>query len=437
MNARKIPFLLFLFVIFLIPFSAEATGDQTNPNLFPVTVAKNIDPGLIDAINEGDSGGEIGLALIGSDTTVGYYKKCATDAYFYFIVANNSGATVGTVLPRWAKIDGQAYFTDSSAFLCKELPASATPSNNFADADSGSACTLQNNQLMVGSGKAVSVRGKIVNFSHELTRGNEKDSDPEYLHIDFYVQINNSKKQGQGALESKGSLCDGLNFLPVTPHNYVDGGYFIDPSGRRVCSMNYFFIVENPDQFYSTVVELPRWVELDEQRFNVGCKYLYPGCKVSGFRHYAWAILDEDDTYIGPKYYFCDQDRAVGNNCYEENSLWWLRVPPNTKISVRGMVNNLCNVPAANPLQNSELIVGFDVSDAGSNKWWLDGIVEGTESRDLANSSKDINFIDEPSRLEDRDKDEPVDRYLLEDPSLVNLEEEAAQPIIIEETSEP
>lgn len=194
MNARKIPFLLFLFVIFLIPFSAEATGDQTNPNLFPVTVAKNIDPGLIDAINEGDSGGEIGLALIGSDTTVGYYKKCATDAYFYFIVANNSGATVGTVLPRWAKIDGQAYFTDSSAFLCKELSAVATPINNFADADSGSACTLQNNQLMVGSGKAVSVRGKIVNFSHELTRGNEKDSDPEYLHIDFYVQINNSKK---------------------------------------------------------------------------------------------------------------------------------------------------------------------------------------------------------------------------------------------------
>ena len=40
MNARKIPFLLFLFVIFLIPFSAEAAGDQTNPNLFPVTVEK-------------------------------------------------------------------------------------------------------------------------------------------------------------------------------------------------------------------------------------------------------------------------------------------------------------------------------------------------------------------------------------------------------------
>ena len=101
------------------------------------------------------------------------------------------------------------------------------------------------------------------------------------------------------------------------------------------------------------------------------------------------------------------------------------------------MVNNLCNVPAANPLQNSELAVSFDVSDGGSNKYNFFGIVEGTESRDLANSSKDINFIDEPSRLEDRDKDEPVDRYLLEDPSLVNLEEEAAQPIIIEETSEP
>ena len=120
MNARKIPFLLFLFVIFLIPFSAEAAGDQTNPNLFPVTVAKNIDPGLIDAINEGDSGGEIGLALIGSDTTVGYYKKCSTDAYFYFIVANNSSATVGTVLPRWAKIRS-GIFTDSSAFSARNF----------------------------------------------------------------------------------------------------------------------------------------------------------------------------------------------------------------------------------------------------------------------------------------------------------------------------
>ena len=437
MNARKIPFLLFLFVIFLIPFSAEAAGDQTNPNLFPVTVAKNIEPGLIDAINEGDSGGEIGLALIGSDTTVGYYKKCSTDAYFYFIVANNSGATVSTVLPRWAKINGRAYYTDKRAFFCKELPDGATPSINFADADSGSACILQNNQLRVEAGKAVSVRGKIVNFSHELTRGNKKNSDPEYLHVNFYVQINNSKKQGAGALESKGSLCDEFSLLPDGEDYPVYGGYFIDPSGRRVCSMNYFFTVENTDQFYSTVVELPRWVELDEQRFNVGCKYLYPGCKVSGFRHYAWAILDEDDTYISPTYYFCDQDRAVGNNCYEENSLWWLRIPPNTKIAVRGMVNNLCNVPAANPLQNSELAVSFDVSDGGSNKYNFFGIVEGTESRDLANSSKDINFIDEPSRLEDRDKDEPVDRYLLEDPSLVNLEEEAAQPIIIEETSEP
>jgi hypothetical protein len=430
MKTKRIPLFLILIISILMTFSIAAA--QTEP-LTPIEKASNSD--LIDAINEGDKGGEIGLAYIGYATTLGTYKKCSTDAFFYTIAVNQSVNSVEITLPRRVRINNQPYFVDGTAYTCKTLPENSIAIDSYAAADQGEACSLQNNRLTVPARSAISIRGKAINFSHNLTRGNAIESDSQYLDIKFDILINNTKKQGIGSLESKGSICDGINFLEVTPYNYVDGGYYVDSTGSKRCSMNYFFVIENADMQYSTVVELPRWVDLDGSRFDIGCKYLYPGCKISGFRHYAWGMLEEGGTFTDPKYHFCDQDRSYGDLCFEEKSLWWIRVPANSKIAIRGMVNNLCNVPEENPLANSMVEIGFDVSDAGSNKWWLDGVVVGTVQKDV--DQKGGNDVTEPSQLADRDADEPVNRYLFEDPNLIEVLTAPAEPIEISENSIP
>ncbi len=416
--------LLLTLILTIVCLSATAVAAQDNEIVqLVVTEPTDIDPmvekapdvDLLDAINEGDKNGEVGLAYIGYATTIGAYKKCSTDAYFYFILVNQSNEAAAVTLPRRTKIGGQIFMVNAADYRCKALPAT-WKGENFSDADQGAVCELHNNQLTLPAGSAIAVRGKTVNLSHELTKGNKIAADQESLEIRFDLQIAGGRKTAIGSLTSQGSLCDVLNFLEVTPYNYVDGGYFINGNGANSCSMNYFFVVENPDPYYSTVVELPRWVELNGIRWDVGCKYLYPGCRVSGFRHYAWAILEDKDTFRGPKYHFCDQDRSFGDHCYEQKSLWWLRVPPQTRMAVRGMVNNLCNVQQENPLNEAMLEIGFNISDAGSNKWWVDGVVQGTERKIV--SGKDVDLFEEYSRIEDRDADEPIERYLFEDSSL-------------------
>ncbi len=213
------------------------------------------------------------------------------------------------------------------------------------------------------------------------------------------------------------SICKALDFLEVSESNQIEGGYFIDPTASKSCSMNYFFIVENSDLMYSNVVELPRWIDLNDNRWSIGCSYLYEGCKISGFRHYAWAIIEDDTDYNNLNYHFCDQDRPYGNHCYEENTLWWLRVPPQTKIAVRGMVNNLCGDEATYPFFENYIHASFEISDAGSNKWWVDGEIAGTPLSSAASSLEEN--VPLYSLISDRDPDEDVSRYLFEDPSLL------------------
>ena len=435
MNKIRFSTLISMMIFTLLIWSGVSAQEQEMIGAASAVSEKVIGNHLIDAINEDDADGEIGLAYLGTATTIGYYKKCSTDAFFYTVIVNNQDKEVQVTLPRTVKINERYYYTDGNAYLCKQIPENGSGLNNFADADQGQACILQNNRLTIDPHSTISIRGKAINFSHELTHGNTIASDTEFLDFKFNIQINNVRKEAAGSLESKGTMCDGLNFLEVTPYNYVDGGYLLSASGSESCSMNYFFIAENSDLQYSTVVELPRWVELDGTRFDVGCKYLYPGCKISGFRHYAWGFLEDDESYTDPVYHFCDQDRGYGDLCFEENSLWWLRIPANTRIAVRGMVNDLCDVPAENPLRNSIIEIGFDVSDAGSNKWWLDGVVTGTEPK--ISDSKDADNSGVHSLLEERDKDEPVNRYLLEDPSLVDVLMAPAEPVIIEEEITP
>lgn len=394
----------------LMVFPVSAQDDQ---KIIPSDVALPLDnPVAIDDIDEPGADGEIGLAYLSYNTTVGTYAKCSTDAFFYMLLVNESSESASVVLPRRAKVQNQYYYVENSAYTCKDVNYTTWTQDNYADANGGSACVLDDNVLDLPAHSVISVRGKVVNFSHEISRENKTDS----LLYQFDIQINNKRKNSAGALYEESAICKALEFLEVSENNRIEGGYFIDPTASKSCSMNYFFIVENSDLMYSNVVELPRWIDLNNNRWSVGCSYLYDGCKISGFRHYAWAILEDGADYHNLNYQFCDQDRAFGNNCYEENTLWWLRIPPQTKIAVRGMVNNLCGDTATYPFFENYVHASFEISDAGSNKWWVDGEIAGTP---LSSAASNLE-VTAPlySQISDRDPDEEVTRYLFEDPSL-------------------
>lgn len=416
-NRRILYWLLVIIcVLVVIPVSAQ---DENN-NLMTNTVLPVENPDAIDDIQEPGANGEIGLAYINYNTTVGTYESCSTDAFFYLLFINESDEGATITMPRKAKITENYYYIDDSAYTCKDVPITTWTQDNYADANGGTACVLNDNILTLPAKSALSVRGKIVNFSHEITRENNTDYFPDDLLYQLDVQINNKRKNAAGALYEEGGICKALEFLEVSENNRIEGGYFIDPTGQKSCSMNYFFIVENTDLMYSNVVELPRWIDLNENRWDIGCSYIYEDCKISGFRHYAWAVIDDDSTYKDLDYHFCDQDRADGDNCYEENTLWWLRIPPKTKIAVRGMVNDLCGDAATYPFFENYVHASFEISDAGSNKWWVDGEIAGTEIAAAA-SSMDSNS-GEYSQISDRDPDEEITRYIFEDPSLVKVD---------------
>ncbi len=336
---------------------------------------------VIDDIKEAGVDGPIGPAYLPYATTTGSFELCSTDAFFYLLLVNESSEDAVVTLPRRAKVDVTYYYIEEESYLCKEIPVALWNPKHYADANSGTACAASNGKLLLPKNSAVSIRGKVVNFSHNLSKENDDGELVGEIELKFDLQINNKRKAVSGSLFEEGDICNALEFPTVANKNRVEGGYYIDPNGEDVCSLNYYFIVENTDFLYSNVVELPRWIQLNNSRWDIGCTYLYADCNVSGFRHYAWTEISDNNTFRELQYQFCDQDRWAGDNCYEADGLWWLRVPPQTKIAVRGMVNDLCDEDKAAryPLSETMVYAGLDLRDAGSNHWWVDGVITGTK----------------------------------------------------------
>ncbi len=368
--------------------SVSAQTETTDPQQY--TTDQKSGENVIDDIREAGADGPIGPAYIPYATTTGSFEICSTDAFFYLLLVNESSEDATVTLPRRAKIHGRYYYVDES-FLCKDVPVALWQPENYADANAGTSCETENNVLLLPKRSAVSIRGKIVNFPHALSRENDAEELTGEMPVSIDIQINNKRKTVTGNLFEEGDICGALEFPELANNNRVEGGYFIDPSGEDVCSMNYFFIVENTDLLYTNVVELPSWIQLNNSRWDIGCSYLYEDCEISGFRHYAWAVISDNSKFRTLNYRFCDQDRAAGDNCYEENGLWWLRIPPQTKIAVRGMVNDLCDAESAllYPLSEDTVYAGLEIHDAGSNIWWVDGLIAGTElPASVTNSSE-------------------------------------------------
>ncbi len=336
---------------------------------------------MIDGIQKAGVDRPIGIAYIPYKTTTGTFERCATDAYFYLLLVNESAQDASITLPQRAKINSRNYYIEEESYLCKDVPVALWEPQHYANANGGEACVTENNMLALPKQSAISVRGKIVNIAHSLTQESGQGELIGDLPVSMDVQINNKCKTALGNLFEEGDICGSLQFPEIMNGNWVEGGYFIDPTGQEVCSMNYFFIVENPDLKHTNVVELPRWIQLNNSRWNISCTYLSEDCDISGFHHYAWAVISDNTKFRSLNYLFCDRDRPARDLCYEENGLWWLRIPPQTKIAVRGMVNDICDKDHVlkYPLSQNTVYAGLEISDGGSNKWWVDGIITGVE----------------------------------------------------------
>lgn len=381
-------FIICLFIALLIlTASAYANGDLDNYQAPPNN------PG----IGLGKYSGS-GILFFGD------FKTCSTDAFFYFILVNNSAEDITAVLPRRVFIDGRYYYVDTTAYKYKALSA-GWGGQQFADARKGSSLVLGNNMSMiVPSQTAYSIMGRVTGISHELSRFKDTGERDDTITADLDVYLDNNLMKASGYFTEEGSICDSIQIVPFSGDNFIEGSYVIDPSGKKSCSLGFYYRVENMDSRYSTVVELPRWVEINNYRWDVGCRYIYDNCLISGFRHYSYGLYPSDGDYKKSDFVFCDQDRSKGNYCYEENGLWWLIVPPGTSYAIRGMINDLCSDEEghANPLTQDYIDLRFFVSDSGSEKWWADGTIFGSEGDAATENAKNYSFI---SRIEDRDPD--------------------------------
>ena len=197
------------------------------------------------------------------------------------------------------------------------------------------------------------------------------------------MTIGGKSIQAKGNLTSEGSVCTAITEMPmVGDENYIYGFYRVSQTPTDVCSMAFYFQVVNKDPRYSTTVELPRWVEIDGNRWTIGCDPIANDCLISGFRHYAYADANADGTVRDSEFTFCDQDYAIGDNCYQENGLWWLEVPAGKSLVIRTMVNDFCSPQHGytNPLLNNYINMAVQLGDSGTNLRMIDGQITGTQS---------------------------------------------------------
>ncbi len=153
---------LIITICVLMVFPVSAQDDQT---VLPLDTALPLDyPTLIDDIEEPGADGVIGLAYISYNTTVGTYAKCLTDAFFYMLLVNESSEDASVVLPRRVKIQNGYHYVENNAYTCKDVNYTTWTQDNYADANGGTTCILDDNILALPAHSAISVRGKAVNF---------------------------------------------------------------------------------------------------------------------------------------------------------------------------------------------------------------------------------------------------------------------------------
>ena len=344
------------------------------------------DTAVVSAIETAEDNFDAGLGKYDSNaaTIFGNFKECSTDAFFYLVAVNQTDEDVNFVLPTRVSVGSRWFYVDRSAYTYAELGADWSIDSYEAAKEGKSLDLGVNYTVKIPAGNAYSIMGRIKDIPHEYFG---KFADENGIGVKADVTVNGNTIKAQGSLTSEGSVCTAINELQMSGENFIYGFYRVSETPTDVCSMAFYFLVNNTDDRYTTVVELPRWVEINGDRWTIGCDPIANDCLVSGFRHYAYADLNDDGTIKDSEFTFCDQDYALGDNCYQENGLWWLEVPAGKSIVIRSMVNDFCSPQhdLTNPLTNAHIDIGVQLADSGSNLRMINGEIFG--------NAKGITFL--------------------------------------------
>ena len=368
-------------------------------------------------------------------TMWGNFKECSTDAFFYLIVVNETNEEVNFVLPTRVAVGSRWFYVDRTAYKHAYIGTTDNWSpESYEAAKDGDPLNLGPNYTMkVPAGNAYSIMGRIKDIPHEYFG---KYADENGINAKADVTVDGNTIKAQGALTSEGSVCTAINEQQMSGENYIYGFYRVSETPTDVCSMAFYFLVRNLDSRYSTVVELPRWVEINGDRWTIGCDPIANDCLVSGFRHYAYADANADGAVRDSEFTFCDQDYALGDNCYQENGLWWLEVPAGKSIVIRSMVNDFCSPQhgCTNPLTNAHIDIAVQLADSGSNLRMIGGEIFG--------NAKGITFLGgdpdsmisseanaDPARVEELVEDDEVSADIAKNVDLQDANTADSDPI--------
>ena len=366
-------------------------------------------------------------------TLFGDFKDCGTDAFFYLLPVNESDEDITVVLPTRVAVEGQWFKVDRSAYSYKDLGENWVP-DSFADAKTGEPLDAEiDYTVTIPAHSAYSIMGRIKDIPRDFfSRTHTSDDDTFYARA--RVTVNNAPMTAEGYLSDEGSVCNSVMEVPIAGENFIYGFYRVSESATDVCSMAFYFLVENLDDRYSTVVELPHWVEIDGNRWNIGCDPVTDDCLISGFRHFAYADLDESGVINDNKFTFCDKDYAIGDNCYKQDGLWWLEIPAGKAVMVRSMVNGFCSDHNGygNPLLNTEISMELLLSDSGNNQRMIGGQIFG--------NAKGISFIgSDPDGMISSEENADPDRVpeYVEEEETVEIETTADASVSKSATPDP
>ena len=376
-------------------------------------------------------------------TIFGNFKDCGTDAFFYLVTVNETDEVVDFVLPTRVAIGSRWFYVDRSAYKYVNLGADWS-TDYYETAKNGTPLELpMTYTVKVPAKSAYAIMGRIKDISHEYFTNVLTDDE---VNVTADVTVNGNTIHATGNLTNDGSVCDSIMEMTMSGENFIYGFYRVSETPTDVCSMAFYFTVQNMDDRYSTTVELPRWVEIDGNRWTIGCDPIANDCLVSGFRHYAYTEMNEDGTFKDSEFTFCDQDYALGDNCYQENGLWWLEVPAGKTIVIRSMVNDFCSPQNGytNPLLNDHINMAVQLGDSGTNLRMIGGDIIGTTGGGLGStfgSAKVITFLgDDPdSMISSEANADPgrVPEYVEEEEAEADVEKSVDTPVTKSVESDP
>lgn len=273
------------------------------------------------------------------ETFFGDFKTCSTDSYFYFVLVNESTRDVEVYLPQRVFANDQYRQIDPEGYFYKALNPENWKMDQFADANSGSKLFIADDFTFTLPALSVySIKGHVIGLPSTDSRDTDTVEKDDKISGELALLIDGTMLTASGNFKEEGSICTTIQIIPFAGTNFVSANYDIAPTGEETCSLAYYFVIENGDPKYGSTVDLPHWIFIDDDRWNIGCQYIYSGCRISGFRHYAWAEIIDGKMPANADYHFCDQDKAYGDYCYEQDGIWWLNVPAGKRFAVRSMV---------------------------------------------------------------------------------------------------